>query len=754
MTSLIELDVCLFVFFPTDLNEKMANLLLQYAMMMLLGNLVCCNSVDDCPVNDERCKCLAESVVDCRLSGLTDVPALQAPENASMIYEELQLSDNNIQNISARAFGGVKFKVIEMLNNDILTVDKLAFVGLEDSLIELSLKLHESAIFPHDALQRLRALRSLTVANFGQTFLPQNALENLTNLENLTLSNGKLTAVTPDTLRDQASSLQFLGLYDNDIAEFPTQTIASLTSLKRLELQANSIQRLGKYAVSSESLVYLDLSRHSFQSIDSIDEDAFVGVAKTLQTLIISNSYLDDRHVPALAKITSLVTLDVSHSRIANIQPLFASLPLLAHLNVKRNVIDKLTRRSFQNANNLQQLFLDNNTFAASEPDAFRDLANLRELSLKHTVGLTLNADSFVGQQTSLRSLTLDYVDLSSVQWSPFVGLANVRRLSLIGCRLENIPEMTFANSRQLEALLLDNNLITELRQRSLIGVGMSLISLLLSSNRLSTIDQCAFYRFEKLTATSVFISNNPLQCDCNVKWMYDWLKSIPSTDAQMVDWRCSDGRQMSQIGSENFTTCNSSSPGEQVCEDWTLTTTDSSNGVAPTSGRVPPSSSALLSFVIVGAAIGSLVVLVGIPVTVCCCVITRKAKKHLELKEEPPPAISAHTKRFKRPVSFSNSLGVDGKQLTDGHRLHCRSVDALQPDDAMALLTLLRQRQQAASLNDLDIIRYTPAASAAARPYIESEIYDEIDDEKVFLKTETEADAESQRAFVGLSVV
>jgi hypothetical protein len=292
--------------------------------------------------------------------------------------------------------------------------------------------------------------------------------------------------------------------------------------------------------------------------------------------------------------------------------------------------------------------------------------------------------------------------------------------------------------------LLINNNLITTMRQKSLTGLESSLTSVRLDDNRLSTVDQCSFYGFQKLRPRSVTLKNNPLTCDCSFKFMYDWMLN-EDAEKMLVDWKCTTGEFVWSLQPANFSMCNQSDFAD-VCRDLTAMTTDSPAEIdlTPTVGVEPAlNQSQVIVILLATAAVGSLLV-VGVPLIVCNRVMSKRARQRLKQEQEAEPKQTINTKKFtRRPTSFSTDLNVDNK-LTPAHRLQSRSLDVLQSSETEAavklLTTLLRNRQHlAASLGNLDEIRYHD--EPVSRPYIESEIYDEInevDEDKACLATDT----------------
>uniref|UniRef100_A0A674MUE0 Fibronectin leucine rich transmembrane protein 2 n=1 Tax=Takifugu rubripes TaxID=31033 RepID=A0A674MUE0_TAKRU len=150
----------------------------------------------------------------------------------------------------------------------------------------------------------------------------------------------------------------------------------------------------------------------------------------------------------------------------------------LKELRLDENRIAVIAEEAFQNVTRLQRLVLDGNllTDEGIAPGTFQDLVNLHELALARN------------------SLTFP---------PPLLPTQALIKLSLQENQIDQIPVAAFADLNRLEKLDISSNQLQSLTQ----GVFDSLSSL-----------------------RHLMVRNNPWRCDCSVKWVVVWLKSLPTS--------------------------------------------------------------------------------------------------------------------------------------------------------------------------------------------------------------------------------
>ncbi|XP_062406808.1 leucine-rich repeat transmembrane protein FLRT2 [Sardina pilchardus] len=273
-----------------------------------------------------------------------------------------------------------------------------------------------------------------------------------------------------------------------------------------------------------------------------------LGVQEGCKTLYLHNNQINNAGFPLeLHNVASVETVVLYGNQLDEFPVNLPRNMLMLHL--QENNIQTISRAALAQLPFLEELHLDDNSISTVgvEEGAFREALGLKMLFL------TKN-------------------HLSSVP----IGLpAELKELRLDENRIADIPEEAFQNVTTLQRLLLDGNLLTDegiavgtfqelvnLRELSLARnsfttpppmlPGVSLVKLNLQENQMTSIPVTAFaglHRLERLD-----ISNNQLQslpqgvfdslvslrqlsvrgnlwhCDCSIRWVIAWLKSLPST--------------------------------------------------------------------------------------------------------------------------------------------------------------------------------------------------------------------------------
>jgi Leucine-rich repeat (LRR) protein len=150
---------------------------------------------------------------------------------------------------------------------------------------------------------------------------------------------------------------------------------------------------------------------------------------------------------------------------------------------------------------------------------------------------LPLSIDTFSGIEYSLRNISFQSCLLTSQSLIAFSRLINLERFKLQSNILtEILPENLFSSMNKLLVIDLQRNQLTKIPSQ----FPSSLHELDLGNNRL-TILPFTNKTFEQLSQlVTLDLSSNPLQCDCYIKPLYDWLlKHFQSELVPYVQWIC-----------------------------------------------------------------------------------------------------------------------------------------------------------------------------------------------------------------------
>uniref|UniRef100_A0A6Q2X8Q6 Fibronectin type-III domain-containing protein n=1 Tax=Esox lucius TaxID=8010 RepID=A0A6Q2X8Q6_ESOLU len=264
-----------------------------------------------------------------------------------------------------------------------------------------------------------------------------------------------------------------LYLHNNQInnAGFPLE-LHHVASVETVYLYGN---QLDEFPINlPKNVRVLHLQENNIQTISK------AGLA---QLLWLEELHLDDNSIStvgveegAFREAVSLKMLFLTKNHLSSVP---IGLPVdLKELRLDENRIAVIAEEAFKNVTRLERLLLDGNllTDEGVAPGTFQDLVTLRELSLARN------------------SLTHP---------PPLLPGDVLVKLNFQDNQMNEIPVTAFAGLRKLERLDISNNQLQSLTQ----GVFDGLVSL------------------RQLT-----VRNNLWLCDCSIKWVILWLKSLPTS--------------------------------------------------------------------------------------------------------------------------------------------------------------------------------------------------------------------------------
>ncbi|XP_063079382.1 leucine-rich repeat transmembrane protein FLRT2 [Engraulis encrasicolus] len=273
-----------------------------------------------------------------------------------------------------------------------------------------------------------------------------------------------------------------------------------------------------------------------------------LGVTEGYKTLYLHNNQINNAGFPLeLHNVGSVETVVLYGNQLDEFP---VNLPRnMRVLHLQENNIQTISRAALAQLQGLEELHLDDNSISTVgvEEGAFREAGNLKMLFL------TKNHLSSVpiGLPVDLTELRLDENRIADIQEEAFQNVTSLQRLLLDGNLLtdDGIAEGTFHELANLRELSLARNSLT-VPPPMLPGV--SLLKLNLQENQITSIPVTAFaglHRLERLDISNnqlkslpqgVFdslvslrqlsVRGNSWHCDCSIRWVIAWLKSLPSS--------------------------------------------------------------------------------------------------------------------------------------------------------------------------------------------------------------------------------
>lgn len=340
----------------------------------------------------------------------------------------------------------------------------------------------------------------------------QPLLDNAT-LRTVNCSKHQLTAVPREIPPDSQSLI----LQNNNLSDLYGQ-LPPLQSLLLLDLSHNQIKSLGRGLIfhNFTELLVLNLSYNEFRTVFN---GVFRGIHR-LRFLIMTHVQIKFIEEHVFDGLRELRQLHLAHNQLNAIFPeWFRELPQLEELHLENNHISYVNSASFASLNNLRRLLLSGNKIRGVSDHAFDGLENLTSLYIED------NQLSKVPSASLKATKNIKILKLGG-NFFPELHTGDFVRLTLEEAFIENIAELTlvdrgaFWDLPYLKTLHLHHNAKLQfIDSKAFINVP-NLRILSLHGNNLSALSSEVVKTFKKPLQISLY--ENPLLCDCNVKWIHD----------------------------------------------------------------------------------------------------------------------------------------------------------------------------------------------------------------------------------------
>lgn len=233
-------------------------------------------------------------------------------------------------------------------------------------------------------------------------------------------------------------------------------------------------------------------------------------ISITVLNLLISEATsLHYECIPSNMQEVSLGVANCSSQQLSHVPP---NLPHnIRVLDLSNNQITELTDYSFVKYESLEILYLQNNSLSKLEPQVFERLRKVRYLDLS-------------------------FNSLDKIPFQTFGDLKALLTLSLRGNRITSIPQNSFTDVSKLTSLYLSGNHIDSIHPKAFNGLN-HLQQLELQSNALSFLNGTTF-RFFSEELKEIKLYHNPWFCDCNLRWLIQWLKNRSDSENGNLRWR------------------------------------------------------------------------------------------------------------------------------------------------------------------------------------------------------------------------
>ncbi|KFM61030.1 Chaoptin, partial [Stegodyphus mimosarum] len=448
--------------------------------------------------------------------------------DTEIIIKNLHLEFNYINTLERGAFKGLVLERLSLSNNRLSTIPDGAFDGLQENLKALDLSHNLLETFP-------KALKDLTV--LSHLYLRGNAIKELDQYD----------------LNECRYELEVLDLSGNRLKRVPREALLLTQRISRLSLQDNSISSISSndFSVWGQSLTALNLANNALKHIAA---DAFLGTIKLRELRLSYNGLLSlnpavfkpirstlevleigNFNVPALDILQGMEKVKWLQMDNNNLRKLSSKslegMPSLIHCDLEGNKLQSVPLGLFRNSVHirLNSIVLANNEIETIETDTFHKLPFLtnivlfgnrlkilrtqsfRDMPILNTVILAKNEIFHIEKATfsNLKSVTnifLQENNLTEFSFDVFHQVGDAKNqvfLNLSNNKIEQLIKIheykdsdVYIKARSLD---LSNNFILHMDGNFLRPVGSTLHYLILSSNRITTIDSSTFLQAPNL---------------------------------------------------------------------------------------------------------------------------------------------------------------------------------------------------------------------------------------------------------------
>ena len=333
----------------------------------------------------------------------------------------------------------------------------------------------------------LSRLLQLDLTGQGLPTIPRQ-LEQLSNLIILVGRQNKFQARFGDTgLAKLSPHLQFLALPGCGLTGFVDESLAKLSKLAYLALQANELE--GISASAFDKLTALDALTLYNNRLTASLPPALFRATTALETIDLSKQ----RGGPILGlpanlfeTLPKLKSIQLEGVGLTHVPPrLFHATTSLQHIHLQDNALTDISLNQFESLSNLRGLHLQKNKIASLAPDQFATLSKLRTLHLNDNLLTAIDRDQF-SRTTALETLHLQFNRIARLDPRVFAGWSALGDVQLAS---NELTDSAFLDSlaqqhTSLNQLRLDNNHVENVP--ATVGRLTQLTSLKLSSNRLS----------------------------------------------------------------------------------------------------------------------------------------------------------------------------------------------------------------------------------------------------------------------------
>ncbi|XP_036804970.1 slit homolog 1 protein isoform X2 [Oncorhynchus mykiss] len=378
----------------------------------------------------------------------------------------------------------------------------------------------------------LKHLRVLHLMENQISNIERGAFDDLKELERLRLNRNHLTQL-PELLFQKNEALARLDLSENAIQAIPRRAFRGATDIRNLQLDKNHITCIEEGAF--RALRTLEVLTLNNNNISSIPVSSFNHMPKLRTFRLHSNSLRCDCHLSWLSPwLRQRPTLGLYTQ--------CSSPPTLRGLNLA-----ELQKNEFTCSGQSDSAFVQPCSLASGScPPMCSCSNNIVDCRGKGLTAIPAHLPE------AMTEIDLSNNQISEIAPDVFQGLRALNSLVLYGNKITDLPRGLFEGLGSLELLLLNANKIHCIRATAFQDLeNLALLSLY--DNKIQTLAKGTFSPLHSIQ--TLHLAQNPFVCDCNLKWLADYLRSNPieTSGARCASPRRLANKRIGQIKSKKF---------------------------------------------------------------------------------------------------------------------------------------------------------------------------------------------------------
>lgn len=273
--------------------------------------------------------------------------------------------------------------------------------------------------------------------------------------------------------------------------------------------------------------------------------------------LVLSCNVIPRLNIQEMKRIRYLKELMVEENNISLIsEGSFQNNVMMQTLNMGGNELYDLRSEIFKGLKNLLKLYLYRNRISRLQNGLFQNLISLIYLDLSENEISIIDKGTFTGLQrliyldlarnklrkvfqvhfsklTSLRTLKLGFNGISSIESDPFSNLLYLKSLTLTHNNLTFVPKEVLKPLKGLVSLDLSSNPIEFISLEIFAGLrALQFLNLSFSNIRVFH----GTHLKEIVPDLRIYLDHNPLDCNCDLLWLKEWLSGDPYQNIRFHD--------------------------------------------------------------------------------------------------------------------------------------------------------------------------------------------------------------------------